>query len=155
MPRSIGVKQIANNKKAYHDYFVLETLEAGIELAGTEVKSLRQGSVNLRDCYCRIINGEIYVLGMHISSYEKGNIFNRDPMRDRRLLLHKKEILRLLGLVGQKGYAIIPLSLYLSGKWMKLELGLCKGKKLYDKRESLAKKDADREMERASSAKNY
>lgn len=146
---------ISTNKKAYHDYFVEDTLEAGIELAGTEVKSLRQGSVNLRDCYCRIINGEIYVLGMHISSYEKGNIFNRDPMRDRRLLLHKKEILRLLGLVGQKGYAIIPLSLYLSGKWMKLELGLCKGKKLYDKRESLAKKDADREMERASSAKNY
>ncbi len=148
-------KVISTNKKAYHDYFVEDTLEAGIELAGTEVKSLRQGSVNLRDCYCRIINGEIYVLGMHISSYEKGNIFNRDPMRDRRLLLHKKEILRLLGLVGQKGYAIIPLSLYLSGKWMKLELGLCKGKKLYDKRESLAKKDADREMERASSAKNY
>ena len=148
-------KVISTNKKAYHDYFVDDTLEAGIELAGTEVKSLRQGSVNLRDCYCRIINGEIYVLGMHISSYEKGNIFNRDPMRDRRLLLHKKEILRLLGLVGQKGYAIIPLSLYLSGKWMKLELGLCKGKKLYDKRESLAKKDADREMERASSAKNY
>lgn len=148
-------KVISTNKKAYHDYFVEDTLEAGIELTGTEVKSLRQGSVNLRDCYCRIINGEIYVLGMHISSYEKGNIFNRDPMRDRRLLLHKKEILRLLGLVGQKGYAIIPLSLYLSGKWMKLELGLCKGKKLYDKRESLAKKDADREMERASSAKNY
>ena len=148
-------KVISTNKKAYHDYFVEDTLEAGIELAGTEVKSLRQGSVNLRDCYCRIINGEIYVLGMHISSYEKGNIFNRDPMRDRRLLLHKKEILRLLGLVGQKGYAITPLSLYLSGKWMKLELGLCKGKKLYDKRESLAKKDADREMERASSAKNY
>ena len=148
-------KVISTNKKAYHDYFVEDTLEAGIELAGTEVKSLRQGSVNLRDCYCRIINGEIYVLGMHISSYEKGNIFNRDPMRDRRLLLHKKEILRLLGLVGQKGYAIIPLSLYLSGKWMKLELGLCKGKKLYDKRESLAKKNADREMERASSAKNY
>ena len=148
-------KVISTNKKAYHDYFVEDTLEAGIELAGTEVKSLRQGSVNLRDCYCRIINGEIYVLGMHISSYEKGNIFNRDPMRDRRLLLHKKEILRLLGLVGQKGYAIIPLSLYLSGKWMKLELGLCQGKKLYDKRESLAKKDADREMERASSAKNY
>ena len=148
-------KVISTNKKAYHDYFVEDTLEAGIELAGTEVKSLRQGSVNLRDCYCRIINGEIYVLGMHISSYEKGNIFNRNPMRDRRLLLHKKEILRLLGLVGQKGYAIIPLSLYLSGKWMKLELGLCKGKKLYDKRESLAKKDADREMERASSAKNY
>ena len=148
-------KVISTNKKAYHDYFVEDTLEAGIELAGTEVKSLRQGSVNLRDCYCRIINGEIYVLGMHISSYEKGNIFNRDPMRDRRLLLHKKETLRLLGLVGQKGYAIIPLSLYLSGKWMKLELGLCKGKKLYDKRESLAKKDADREMERASSAKNY
>ena len=148
-------KVISTNKKAYHDYFVEDTLEAGIELAGTEVKSLRQGSVNLRDCYCRIINGEIYVLGMHISSYEKGNIFNRDPRRDRRLLLHKKEILRLLGLVGQKGYAIIPLSLYLSGKWMKLELGLCKGKKLYDKRESLAKKDADREMERASSAKNY
>ena len=123
-------KVISTNKKAYHDYFVEDTLEAGIELAGTEVKSLRQGSVNLRDCYCRIINGEIYVLGMHISSYEKGNIFNRDPMRDRRLLLHKKEILRLLGLVGQKGYAIIPVSLYLCGKWMKLGLGLGKGKKL-------------------------
>ena len=148
-----GTKQVTANKKAWHDYFVEEKYEAGIELAGTEVKALRQGSVNLKDCYCRIIDCEIFVLGMHISPYEKGNIFNREPMRDRRLLLHKRETLRLFGLVGQKGYAIIPLSLYFSGKWVKVELGLCKGKKLYDKREAMAKKDAEREIDRAAREK--
>lgn len=139
---------IATNKKAYHDYFVEDTFEAGIELCGTEVKSLRSGRVNLKDAYCRIKNGELLVYGMHISPYEKGNIFNREPMRERRLLMHKREILRLFGLVGQQGYSVIPLRLYFSGKWVKIEIGLCKGKKLYDKREADAKRTAQREAER-------
>ncbi len=141
---------IAANKKAYHDYFVDETFEAGIELCGTEVKSLRQGAVNMKDSFCIIKDGEISVHGMHISPYEKGNIFNRQPYRDRRLLMHKKEILKLFGLVGQKGYSIIPLSMYFRGKWVKVELGLCRGKKLYDKRETEAKKSAQRDIERAN-----
>ncbi|HOJ49098.1 MAG TPA: SsrA-binding protein SmpB [Bacillota bacterium] len=141
-------KIIAQNKKAYHDYFVEETFEAGIELCGTEVKSLRNGQVNLKDAYCQIKNGQLIAHGIHISPYEKGNIFNRNPTRDRRLLMHKKEILKLFGLVSQKGYALIPLSLYFSGKWVKMELGLCKGKKLYDKREVEAKKAMAREAER-------
>ncbi|MBQ4647637.1 MAG: SsrA-binding protein SmpB [Clostridia bacterium] len=139
---------ISNNKKAYHDYFVEDTYEAGIELCGTEVKSLRNGRVNLKDSFCRIKDGEILVYGMHISPYEKGNIFNREPMRPRRLLMHKKEILKLFGLVGQQGYSLIPLKLYFSGKWVKMEIGLCKGKKLYDKREADAKRSARREAER-------
>lgn len=142
-------KLIAQNKKAYHDYFVEDKYEAGIELCGTEVKSLRAGRVNLKDSYCRIQNGELFVLGMHISPYEKGNIFNREPLRERRVLMHKREILRLFGLVGQKGYSLIPLRLYFSGKWVKLEIGLCKGKKLYDKREADAKRSAQREADRA------
>lgn len=142
-------KLIAQNKKAYHDYFVEDKYEAGIELCGTEVKSLRAGRVNLKDSYCRIQNGELFVLGMHVSPYEKGNIFNREPLRERRVLMHKREILRLLGLVGQKGYSLIPLRLYFSGKWVKLEIGLCKGKKLYDKREADAKRSAKREADRA------
>ena len=142
-------KLIAQNKKAYHDYFVEDKYEAGIELCGTEVKSLRAGRVNLKDSYCRIQNGELFVLGMHISPYEKGNIFNREPLRERRVLMHKREILRLFGLVGQKGYSLIPLRLYFSGKWVKLEIGLCKGKKLYDKREADAKRSAKREADRA------
>ena len=142
-------KLIAQNKKAYHDYFVEDKYEAGIELCGTEVKSLRAGRVNLKDSYCRIQNGELFVLGMHISPYEKGNIFNREPLRERRVLMHKREILRLFGLVGQKGYSLIPLRLYFSGKWVKLEIGLCKGKKLYDKREAMAKRDAKRDIDRA------
>ena len=144
----MGRKIISNNKKAYHDYFVEDTYEAGIELCGTEVKSLRNGRVNLKDAFCRIKDGEILVYGMHISPYEKGNIFNREPMRPRRLLMHKKEILKLFGLVGQQGYSLIPLKLYFSGKWVKMEIGLCKGKKLYDKREADAKRSAQREAER-------
>ena len=143
-------KLIANNKKAFHDYFIEDTWEAGIALVGTEVKSLRMGKCSLKESFIQIHKGEVFIYNMHISPYEKGNIFNRDPLRDRRLLLHKKETLRLFGLVGQKGYAIIPLSLYFSGKWVKVELGLCKGKKLYDKRETMSKKDAEREIERAA-----
>ncbi len=143
-------RMIATNKKAYHDYFVDETYEAGIELCGTEVKSLRQGAVNMKDSFCIIKNGEIVVHGMHISPYEKGNIFNRQPYRDRKLLMHKKEILKLFGQVGQKGYSVIPLSMYFVGKWVKVEIGLCRGKKLYDKRETEAKKTAQRDIERAS-----
>ncbi len=143
-------RMIATNKKAYHDYFVDETYEAGIELCGTEVKSLRQGAVNMKDSFCIIKNGEIVVHGMHISPYEKGNIFNRQPYRDRKLLMHKKEILKLFGQVGQKGYSVIPLSMYFVGKWVKVEIGLCRGKKLYDKRDTEAKKTAQRDMERAS-----
>ncbi len=141
---------IAANKKAYHDYFVDDTFEAGIELCGTEVKSLRQGAVNMRDSYCQIKNGELLLYGMHISPYEKGNIFNRQPYRERRLLMHRREIMKLFGLVGQKGFSIIPLSMYFSGKWVKVEIGLCRGKKLYDKREAEAEKTARRDIERES-----
>jgi len=141
-------RNITINKKAYHDYFVIETVEAGISLSGTEVKSLRNGQVNLKDAFCKIKDGEVFLEGMHISPYEKGNIFNKDPYRARRLLLHKREILRLFGLSARQGYAIIPLSMYFYGKWVKVELGLCKGKKLYDKREAEADKDSKREIER-------
>ena len=140
---------IANNKKAFHDYFVEEKFEAGIELFGTEVKSVREGKVNLKDSWCNIVNGEIFANDVHISPYEKGNIFNRDPLRPKRLLLHKKEINRLFGLTKQQGYAIIPLCLYFTKGRAKLEIGLCKGKKLYDKRDDAARKSADREIERS------
>ena len=143
-----GIKIIANNKKAYHDYFVEETYEAGIALVGTEVKSLRQGGINLKDAWCDISDGELFVKGMHISPYEKGNIFNRDPMRVRKLLMHKREISRLLGTVKQDGLTLIPLKLYFKHSMVKLELGLCRGKKLYDKRADAAKKDAKRQIER-------
>lgn len=143
-----SVKTIASNKKAFHDYFVLEKLEAGIELFGTEVKSLRKGGVNLKDSWCAVDGGEMFINGMHISPYEQGNIFNRDPMRVRRLLLHKREIMRLFGLVKQDGCALIPLSVYFKGSRVKIELGLCKGKKLYDKRDDMARKSANREMQR-------
>lgn len=146
--RAVGVKQVAQNRKAFHDYFILEKFEAGIELFGTEVKSIRQGNLNLKDAFCNIKDGEIFVQGMNVSPYEKGNIFNKDPKRARRLLMHKKEINSLYGRVKQEGLTLIPLSAYFSGARVKLEIGLCKGKKLYDKRESAAKKDADREMER-------
>ena len=139
---------IANNKKAYHDYFVLETYEAGIELYGTEIKSIRNGRVNLKDSFCSVDDGEMFVIGMHISPYEMGNRFNRDPMRKKRLLLHKREIMKLFGESQQQGLSIIPLSLYLSKGRAKLEIGLCKGKKLYDKREKKKKKDSDRQIER-------
>ena len=141
-------KVITVNRAARHDYFVLETFEAGIELFGTEVKSLRAGTVNLKDSYCRVEGGELFVFGMHVSPYERGNIFNRDPLRRRKLLMHKREILRLLGAVTRDGCTLIPLSLYFSGSRVKVELGLCKGKKLYDKRDSDAKRSAAREIER-------
>ncbi len=139
----------AQNKKAYHDYFVIESYEAGIELFGTEVKSVRQGKLNLKDSWCSIDGGEIFANGMHISPYEHGNIFNRDPMRPKKLLMHKKEINKLYGLTKQQGYAIIPLSVYFKKGKAKVQLGLCKGKKLYDKREDAAKKSAARSIERA------
>ena len=141
-------KVITVNRAARHEYFVLETFEAGIELFGTEVKSLRAGTVNLKDSYCRVEDGELFVFGMHVSPYERGNIFNRDPLRRRKLLMHKREIVRLLGSVTRDGCTLIPLSLYFSGSHVKVELGLCKGKKLYDKRESDAKRSASREIER-------
>ena len=142
------IKQIATNRKAYHDYFVEDKYEAGIELCGTEVKSIRMGHVNLKDAFCIVKDGQMMVHGMHVSPYEKGNIFNRDPLRARRLLVHKKEILPLYGKVKQDGYALVPLSIYFKGPRIKLEVGLCKGKKLYDKRDAAAARDAKREMER-------
>ncbi len=148
MEKNPDKKPVAQNKKAYHDYFVLEKYEAGIELFGTEVKSIRQGKINLKDAWCSIKNGEIFVNGMHISPYEQGNIFNRDPVRVRRLLMHKREINRLYGTVKQQGLALIPLSVYFSKGKAKVEVGLCKGKKLYDKRESAAVKEAQRKIER-------
>lgn len=141
-------KLIALNRKARHDYFIDETYEAGIELFGTEVKSLRAGTVNLKDSYCRIINGEIFAMGVHISPYEKGNIYNKDPLRVRRLLMHKKEINKLFGTVTRDSYTLVPLSLYFSDSKVKMEVGLCRGKKLYDKREDDAKRQAGREIER-------
>ena len=149
-----GIKIAAQNRKAFHDYFVEDRYEAGIELAGTEVKSIRAGTLNLKDAYCTVKDGELFVHGMHISPYEKGNIFNRDPVRSRRLLMHKREIRKLHALVKQDGYALIPLSLYFKDSRVKVELGLCKGKKTYDKRDAIAKRDAKREMERAVREKN-
>ncbi len=144
-----GKRLIAQNKKARHDYFVQDSYEAGIELFGTEVKSIRGGAVNLKDSFCRIEKGELIAYGVRVSPYEQGNIFNRDPLRPKRLLMHKREINKLFGLVGQKGYTLIPLSLYFCGSRVKVELGLCTGKKLYDKRESEAEKQSKRDIERA------
>ena len=135
-------KTITKNKKAFHDYFVLESLEAGIELKGTEVKSIRRGSINLKDSWCSVVKGELFVNGMHIGAYEQGNIFNVDPIRVRKLLVHKKEIDKLFGKTKQQGFSIIPLSAYFKGQMVKLQIGLCKGKKLYDKREDMARKSA-------------
>ncbi|MBQ2692884.1 MAG: SsrA-binding protein SmpB [Clostridia bacterium] len=149
-----GLQTVARNKKAYHDYYVLESFEAGIELFGTEVKSVRQGKVNLKDAWCSIEKGEIYVNGMHISPYEFGNIFNRDPMRKRRLLMHKREINRLYGQLKQQGLTLIPLSAYFNRGRLKIQVGLCKGKKNYDKRESIARKDAEREAARELRSRN-
>ena len=149
-----GIKIAAQNRKAHHDYFVEDRYEAGIELAGTEVKSIRQGRVNLKDSYCVAKDGEIYAHSMHISPYEQGNIFNKDPDRPKRLLMHKREILRLFARIKQDGYSLIPLSVYFKGPRVKLELGLAKGKKLYDKRESSAKRDAKREIDRAMKTRN-
>ncbi len=147
-------KTIADNRKARHDYFVLETFECGIELVGTEVKSIRRGGVNLKDSWCSIDEGEMFVKGMHISPYEQGNIFNRDPMRVRRLLLHKREILRLFGQVKEQGLTLIPLSLYFKGSRVKMALGLCKGKKLHDKRDDMAERAAKRDIDRALKERN-
>ncbi len=144
-----AVRNIAQNKKAWHDYFVDEKIEAGVELFGTEVKSLRRGAVNLKDSYCSFKNGEIFALGVHISPYEKGNIYNREPMRPKKLLMHKREIIRLSGKAAEKGFSVIPLSLYFSGSRVKMEIGLCRGKKLYDKRDDMAERAAKRDMERA------
>ena len=149
-----GIKIAAQNRKANHDYFVEDRYEAGVELFGTEVKSIRAGTLNLKDSYCTVKDGELFVHSMHISPYEKGNIFNKDPVRTRRLLMHKREIRKLHDLQKQQGYALIPLSVYFKDSRVKIELGLCKGKKTYDKRESVAKRDAKREMERAMREKN-
>ena len=143
-----SIKLIANNKKAYHDYFIEDTYEAGISLHGTEVKSLRMGKCSVKESFVRIENGEVFIYGMHISPYEKGNIFNKDPLRVRKLLLHKREIRKIEGQIAQKGYTVVPLSVYFSGSLVKVEIGLAKGKKLYDKRQDIAKKDQRREAER-------
>ncbi len=154
MAEKASTKTIAQNKKAYHDYFVEESLETGIELFGTEVKSLRQGRVNLKDSWCSIVKGELFINGMHISPYEQGNIFNKDPMRVRRLLAHKREIMRLYGHVKHEGYSLIPISIYFKNSKVKVQVGLCRGKKLYDKRQDLAAKAAKRDIERAMKEKN-
>ena len=145
---------IANNKKARHDYFLEETFEAGVELHGTEVKSLRQGHCSIKEAFIHIENGEVIIYGMHISPYEKGNIFNKDPMRPKRLLMHKKEIMRLLGKIKEKGYTIVPVQVYFKGSLVKVEIALARGKKLYDKRQDIAKKDARREAERDFKVRN-
>lgn len=147
-------KLIANNKKAYHDYFILETYEAGISLHGTEVKSLRMGKCSIKEAFIRIDRGEVFVYGMHISPYEKGNIFNKDPLRVRKLLLHKAEINKMLGKMKEKGMAIMPLKVYFKGSLVKLEIGLAKGKKIYDKRQDIAKKDQQREAQRDFKVRN-
>ena len=149
MAEKTATKTIADNRKARHDYFVIETYEAGVELFGTEVKSLRAGTVNMKDSYCEIDKGEMFALGVHISPYEQGNIFNKDPLRPKKLLLHKREIMKLTGLGSREGYTLVPLSLYFKGSLVKMAVGLCKGKKLYDKREDAAKRDADRTIEKA------
>jgi len=148
-------KIIAQNKKAYHDYFVEEKYEAGIALFGTEVKSIRAGAVNLKDSYCSFEKGEMFAVGIHVSPYEQGNIFNREPLRDRKLLMHRREIMKLQGLVQQKGYTLIPLSLYFSGSHVKVEVGLCRGKKLYDKRDADAARQASRDIDRHMKDRSY
>ena len=148
MAKESGTKLIANNKKAYHDFFIDETYEAGIELAGTEVKSLRMGQCSIKESYISIDKGEVYIIHMHINPYEKGNIFNKDPLRKRKLLLHKSEINKLIGKTKEKGYTVVPLKVYFSGSLVKVEIGLARGKKRYDKRDDLAKRDQKREAER-------
>ncbi len=153
MPKNTGVKPVAQNRKAWHDYFIEEKYEAGIELFGTEVKSVRAGNVNLKDSFCTVKNGELFAHGLHISPYEKGNIFNRDPMRPKRLLMHRREINKLHARIAQDGLTLIPLSLYLKDSLVKVELGLARGKKLYDKRDASAKRDAEREIDRTMKEK--
>ena len=148
MAKKSGMKLIANNKKAFHDYFIEDTYEAGIALAGTEVKSLRSGKCSIKEAFVRVENGEVYVYGMHITPYEKGNIFNKDPLRVRKLLLHKTEINKLAAKIAEKGYTLVPLQVYFKGSLVKVEIGLARGKKLYDKRDDIAKKDQRREVER-------
>lgn len=150
-----SVKLVTENRKARHDYFVDETYEAGIELYGTEVKSIRGGGINLKDSYCQVKDGELYAIGIHVSPYEHGNIFNREPLRDRRLLMHKREIMKLGGLMTQKGYTLVPLKVYFKSSRLKVEIGLCRGKKLYDKRDSIAKAESDREIERRLKDRTY
>ena len=149
------MKLVANNKKAYHDYFIEEKYEAGLVLHGTEVKSLRMGKCSIKEAFIRIEKGEVYIYGMHISPYEKGNIFNKDPLRPKKLLLHKQQIRKLIGSSAEKGYTLVPLQVYFSNGRAKIEIGLAKGKKLYDKRESTARRDAARDMERASKGRGY
>ena len=149
-----SIKMIANNKKVRHDYFIEDTFEAGIVLHGTEVKSLRMGKCSVKESFIRVENGEVYIYGMHISPYEKGNIFNKDPLRVKKLLLHKHEINKMLGKIAQQGYTIVPLTVYLKGSLVKVEIGLARGKKLYDKRQDIAKKDLKREAEREFKIKN-
>lgn len=149
-----GIKLIANNKKAYHDYFIDDKYETGIELYGTEVKSIRMGKCSIKEAFVRIQNGEVYIYGMHINPYEKGNIFNKDPLRPRKLLMHKAEINKLTGKIAEKGFTLVPLQVYFKGSLVKVEIGLARGKKLYDKREDIAKKDQRRELEREFKVKN-
>ena len=155
MAKKTGMKLIANNKKAYHDYFILETYEAGIALHGTEVKSLRMGKCSIKEAFIRVENEEVFIYGMHISLYEKGNIFNKDPLRVRKLLLHKYEIRKLLGKTKEKGMTLVPLKVYLKDSLVKVEIGLAKGKKLYDKRQDIAKKDQQREAQRDFKVRNF
>jgi SsrA-binding protein len=150
-----AIRVVAQNKKAYHDYFVEERYEAGVALYGTEVKSIRQGGVNLKDSYCSFEGGEMFALGVHISPYDHGNIFNREPLREKKLLMHRREIMKLQGLVQQKGYTVVPLSLYFSGSYVKMELGLCRGKKLYDKRDSDAARQAERDIDRHMKSRSH
>lgn len=154
MPHQKGIKPVAQNKKAFHDYFVEETYECGLVLKGTEVKSMRQGRVNLKESFCMIRNNEIFAEGMHISPYEQGSVFNTDPLRPKKLLMHKNEIRKLAGLVSRQGYTLIPIKVYLKDGRMKLELGLCRGKHLHDKRDAAAERDAKREMDRAIRQRN-
>ena len=155
MAKKSGMKLIANNKKAFHDYFIEDTYEAGIALVGTEVKSLRAGKCSVKESFIRVENGEVYIYGMHISPYEKGNIFNKDPLRTRKLLLHKSEISKMIGQINQKGYTLIPLKVYFSGSLVKVQIGLCKGKKLYDKRQDISKRDQLREAQRDFKVRNF
>lgn len=149
-----AIKLIANNKKAYHDYFIDDKYETGVELFGTEVKSIRMGKCSIKEAFVRIQNGEVYIYGMHVNPYEKGNIFNKDPLRPRKLLMHKAEINKLTGKIAEKGFTLVPLQVYLKGSLVKVEIGLARGKKLYDKREDIAKKDQRRELEREFKVKN-
>ena len=150
-----NIKTIAGNRKAYHEYFIEESHEAGIELFGTEVKALRAGGVNLKDAWCNVDGGELFIYGMHISPYDHGNLFNRDPLRPRRLLMHKREIMRLFGLIKQQGLTLVPLQVYFKGSHVKVQMAVCKGKKLFDKREDAARKDAKREIERTMKERRF